>query len=54
MADAHDSREGEEVSADLLFLDDDLLEDEHEPEVIFSLEDYDTDIGTGQDKGETA
>jgi DivIVA domain-containing protein len=54
MADAHDSREGDEVSADLLFLDDDLLEDDHEPEVIFSLDDYDTDIGTNQGKGEPA
>ena len=54
MADAHESREGDEVSADLLFLDDDLMEDEHEPEVIFSLDDYDTDIGTNQGKGEQA
>lgn len=51
MADAPASREGNEVSADLLFLDDDLMEDEHEPEVIFSLDDYDTDIGTNQGKG---
>ncbi len=54
MADAHENREGDEVTADLLFLDDDLMEDEHEPEVIFSLEDYDTDIGTNQGKGKPA
>jgi hypothetical protein len=30
------------------------MEDEHEPEVIFSLDDYDTDIGTNQGKGKPA
>lgn len=35
--DSHESRDGEEASADLLFLDDDFVEDEHEPEITFSL-----------------
>jgi DivIVA domain-containing protein len=42
--DAHDSREGDDVTADLLFLDDDdLMQDEHEPEVTFSLDENETD-----------
>jgi cell division initiation protein len=41
--DGHDSREGDEATADLLFLEDDLLEDHHEPEVTFSLDEYDAD-----------
>jgi len=37
ISDGHQSRDGEETSADLLFLEDDFIEDEHEPEVTFSL-----------------
>ena len=39
LSDAHDSREGDDVTADLLFLEDDLVADDHEPEVTFSLDD---------------
>ena len=40
LSDAHDSREGDDVTADLLFLEDDLMADDHEPEVTFSLDDH--------------
>ncbi|KPK25694.1 MAG: hypothetical protein AMJ61_11260 [Desulfobacterales bacterium SG8_35_2] len=44
MSDVHESPESDEAAADLLFLDDDdLSQDEHEPEVTFSLDDYETD-----------
>ena len=43
-SDVHDSREGDDATADLLFLyDDDLMQDEHEPEVTFSLDENETD-----------
>ena len=43
-SDVHDSREGDDLTADLLFLDDDdLMQDEHEPEVTFSLDENETD-----------
>ena len=42
ISDGHESREGEDASADLLFLEDALLEDEHEPEVTFSLDEKDS------------
>jgi len=38
----HDSREGDDASADLLFLEDDFGEDEHEPEVNISLDENET------------
>jgi cell division initiation protein len=38
VSDGHESRYGDETTADLLFLDDDFIEDEHEPEVTFSLD----------------
>jgi len=38
ISDAPESRDGDDVTADLLFLEDDFLEDEHEPEVTFSLD----------------
>ncbi|MBW2471886.1 MAG: DivIVA domain-containing protein [Deltaproteobacteria bacterium] len=37
ISDSHESREGDDVTAELLFLDD-LIEDEPEPEVTFSLD----------------
>jgi hypothetical protein len=43
-SDVHDSREGDDLTADLLFLDDDdLMQDEHEPEVTFSLDENEAD-----------
>ena len=43
-SDVHDSREGDDATADLLFLyDDDLMQDEHEPEVTFSLDENEAD-----------
>ncbi len=45
ISDTPDSREdNDDISADLLFLEDDLFEDEHEPEVTFSLEEKSADI----------
>jgi len=38
ISDSPDSREDDETSADLLFLEDFEIQDEHEPEVTFSLE----------------
>ena len=38
VSDGHESREGDEATADLLFLEEDFIEDEHEPEVTFSLD----------------
>ena len=46
VSDGHDSREGEDASADLLFLEEDFMEDEHEPEVTFSLDEKETDKKT--------
>ena len=40
LSDAHEGREGDDVTADLLFLEDDLTDDDHEPEVTFSLDDH--------------
>jgi predicted nucleic acid-binding Zn-ribbon protein len=52
ISDTSDSREdNDDVSADLLFLDDSLFEDEHEPEVTFSLEEK--SAGTKFQKTET-
>jgi DivIVA domain-containing protein len=39
ITDGHNSRGSEDSSADLLFFEDDFLEDQHEPQVTFSLED---------------
>ncbi|MGW8161337.1 MAG: hypothetical protein ACWGN1_03735, partial [Desulfobulbales bacterium] len=39
--DSSHSREGDEFGADLLFLEEDFVEDGPEPEVIFSLEEHD-------------
>ncbi len=36
----HAGHEGEDAAADLLFLEDDLTADDHEPEVTFSLEEH--------------
>jgi DivIVA domain-containing protein len=44
MSDAHESRAGDDETADLLFLDDDdFSQDEHEPAVTFSLDENETD-----------
>jgi cell division initiation protein len=51
ISDAHESREGDDAAADLLFLDDDdFSEDEHEPEVTFSLDEYNTDTKQNNEK----
>jgi hypothetical protein len=45
ISDTTDSRDDDDTSADLLFLEDvSLIEDEHEPEVTFSLEEESADI----------
>lgn len=46
ISDGHESREGEEASADLLFLEEDFIDDEHEPEVTFSLDEKETGTKT--------
>ena len=38
ISEGYESRDGDEASADLLFLEDELIEDDHEPKVTFSLE----------------
>jgi cell division initiation protein len=44
VSDGHDSRGGEDSSADLLFFEDDFIEDQHEPQVTFSLDENKTEI----------
>ena len=41
--DGHENREGDDDSADLLFLEDDFIDDDHEPEVTFSLDENDSE-----------
>ena len=43
ISDAPESRDGDEATADLLFLEEDFIEDDHEPEVSFSLDEKETD-----------
>ena len=43
LSDAHVSREGDDVSADLLFLEEDFIEDDHEPAVTYGLDENETD-----------
>jgi len=43
VSDAHNNRNGDDTTADLLFLEDDLFEDDHEPEVSFSLDETEPD-----------
>ena len=50
ISEGHDSREGDDVSADLLFLDEDLIEENHEPEVTFALDENNTDSKEGPEK----
>jgi len=50
ISEGHDSREGDDVSADLLFLDEDLIEENHEPEVTFALDENNTDSKEGSEK----
>ena len=38
ISDAHTNREADDSSADLLFFDDDLIDDQNEPQVTFSLD----------------
>lgn len=38
LSDSHDGRDDNDASADLLFLEDDFIGDEHEPEVTFNLD----------------
>jgi cell division initiation protein len=47
---AHNSHDGDDETADLLFLEDDLLEDHHEPEVTFSLDINETDKNKSRKK----
>ena len=42
-SDTPNSREDDGLSADLLFLEDDIMEDEHEPKVTFSLDEENVD-----------
>ncbi len=49
-SEGHDSREGDDVSADLLFLEEDLFEESHEPEVTFALDENNTDSKEGSEK----
>ena len=42
LSQGHDSREGDDLSADLLFLEEDLIEDDHEPAVTFGLNESET------------
>lgn len=51
VGDGYDNRQGDEdETADLLFLEDDLLEDHHEPEVTFSLDINETDKNKSRKK----
>jgi len=44
LSEGHASREGDEASADLLFLEEDfIIDDEHEPEVTFALDENETE-----------
>jgi hypothetical protein len=43
ISDAPVDRDGDEATADLLFLEEDFIEDDHEPEVTFSLDEKETD-----------
>ncbi len=43
ISDAPESRDGDAATADLLFLEEDFIEDDHEPEVSFSLDEKETD-----------
>ncbi len=42
VSNGHNSREEDDATADLLFLEDYLVEDEHEPEVTISLDENET------------
>jgi len=43
ISDGHESRDGDDATADLLFLEEDFFEDDHEPEVTFSLDENEAD-----------
>jgi len=43
ISDAPESRDGDEATADLLFLEEDFIADDHEPEVSFSLDEKETE-----------
>ena len=43
VSDSHNGRDGDDATADLLFLEDDIIADDHEPEVTFSLDEKETD-----------
>lgn len=43
ITDVHDSRGSDDSSADLLFFEDDFMEDQHEPQVTFSLDENKSD-----------
>jgi DivIVA domain-containing protein len=43
VSDTDDNRDGDDSSSDLLFLEDSIIEDEHEPEVTFSLDEETVD-----------
>jgi len=50
LSEGHESREGDDVSADLLFLEEDFIEDDHEPEVTYALDENNTDSKEGSRK----
>jgi DivIVA domain-containing protein len=42
ISDGHQTRDGDDTEADLLFLEEDFIEDDHEPKVTFSLNEKET------------
>ena len=51
VSDSHDSRSADDTSADLLFFGDDFIEDKHEPQVTFSLDENKDETNPRTKKG---